>query len=39
MAPALEESLRAVQQTKWRIIRTRQEQVRSYKEVCGYTLL
>ena len=41
LAPALEESLRAVQQTKWRIIRTRQEQVRSYKEVCapGYTLL
>ena len=32
---ALEDCLRAVHQTKWRIIRTRQEQVRSYKEVCA----
>ena len=31
----LEECLRSVQQTKWRLIRTRQEQVKSYKEVCA----
>ena len=31
----LEDCLRAVQQTKWRLIRTRQEQVKSYKEVCA----
>jgi hypothetical protein len=28
-------SFRAMQQTKWRLIRSRQEQVKSYKEVCS----
>merc|ERR1719354_1109830 len=34
----LEESIRAVQQTKWKLIRSRQEQVKSYKEVCAPVL-
>ena len=35
LPPGLEECARAVQQTKWRLIRSRQEQVKSYKEVCA----
>ena len=35
LAKPLEECLKSVQQTKWRLIRTRQEQVKSYKEVCA----
>ena len=30
--------LRATQQTKWKLIRARQEQVKSYKEVCAPVL-
>ena len=35
LPPALEEVVRSVQQTKWRLIKSRQEQVKSYKEVCA----
>ena len=35
LPPGLEEVIRSVQQTKWRIIKSRQEQVKSYKEVCA----
>ena len=35
LSKPLEDSLRSVHQTKWRLIRIRQEQVKSYKEVCA----
>ena len=35
LAKQFEDCLRAVQQTKWKLIRIRQEQVKSYKEVCA----
>ena len=35
LSKPMEDCLRSVQQTKWRLIRIRQEQVKSYKEVCA----
>ena len=38
LPPSMEEVVRSVQQTKWRLIKSRQEQVKSYKEVCAPVL-
>ena len=38
LSKPLEDCLRSVHQTKWRLIRIRQEQVRSCKEVCSLVI-